>query len=764
MKNSNGNSSKTGELITDRVMSPELLVSNSIMQIGVQEKNPNGMQLIETKSIRMFNLEESINSEKKTYLLQFDESITTYIAAEIIIKNPFFKTDDRLLRGLTIWYFEDEEIGRNDFNLKLKRDWELVEFVQSWGTPIPGFWKCGEVRIEIFLENQQIIRYNFQIGNQEIINFIDNNEQLENLSNKQNTQQPKKFEQFQRTNSDNNSIKNLFEEFDNLVGLQNLKQSLKDFISYLEFVKERKAQGIETNENISANCIFLGNPGTGKTTVARILGRFFKAIGILENGHVVEVDRASLIGEYIGETAQKTEKVINQALGGILFIDEAYSLKRDKSSQDFGQEAIDIIIKRMEDYKDKFFVIAAGYPEPMEKFINSNPGLKSRFTHHFYFDDYNSNELAEIFRIFSEKEKYTLNEKAVKFLIEKLDSLIDNTDGSFGNARFIRNLFSEAKIELSKRYHSLDDEEKNFTNLNTILINDIQSAWQNIHNRNNSIIKSNEKLDRYVNEINNLVALDNVKITFNKIISSIKVDKLKSERSISSIHKIYNSIFIAEPGSGTSTVARLFAKSLFASNKLSKGQLVEIDSSTFYGLSKIDAYLSIDELFKQLKGNVVLVNDVTTSLQCDKNFSDSLLQYFLKKLYLMSEEVVAILAGTKGEINFLVGNFPVLESQFPNIFEFENYTNRQLLEIALSVCQKKNYQLDEGAWQQLLELIDEMRKEQNRNFYNARSIKELLNRAISIQEDRILSMPNIMSGDLMTITLEDLTLLRSMEK
>ncbi|HQF42696.1 MAG TPA: AAA family ATPase, partial [Ignavibacteriaceae bacterium] len=726
--------------------------------------NPNGMQLIESKSIRMFNLQESINSEKKTYLLQFDESITTYIAAEIIIKNPFFKTDDRLLRGLTIWYFEDEEIGRNDFNLKLKKDWELVEFVQSWGTPIPGFWKCGEVKIEIFLENQQIIRYNFQIGNQEIINFVDNNEQSKNPSNKQNTQQPKKLEQFQRTNSDNNSIKNLFEEFDNLVGLQNLKQSLKDFISYLEFVKERKAQGIETNENISANCIFLGNPGTGKTTVARILGRFFKAIGILENGHVVEVDRTSLIGEYIGETAQKTEKVINQALGGILFIDEAYSLKRDKSSQDFGQEAIDIIIKRIEDYKDKFFVIAAGYPEPMENFINSNPGLKSRFTHHFYFDDYNSNELAEIFRIFSEKEKYTLNEKAEKFLIEILDSLIDNTDGSFGNARFIRNLFSESKIELSKRYHSLDDEEKNFTNLNTILVNDIQSAWQNIHNRNNSIVKSNEKLDRYVNEINNLVALDNVKITFNKIISSIKVDKLKSERSISSIHKIYNSIFIAEPGSGTSTVARLFAKSLFASNKLSKGQLVEIDSSTFYGLSKIDAYLGIDELFKQLKGNVVLVNDVTTSLQCDKNFSDSLLQYFLKKLYLTGDDVVAILAGTKSEINFLVENFPVLESQFPNIFEFEPYTNRQLLEIALSICQKKNYQLDEGAWQQLLELIDEMRKEQNRNFYNARSIKELLNRAISIQEDRILSMPNIMSGDLMTITLEDLTLLRSMEK
>lgn len=764
MNNTSLNHTKSNELVSDGVTPPGLLYNNQLLHAGIQEKSPNVMKTIEAKSIRMFNLEESLNSQKKTYLIQFDESIATYIAAEAIIKNPFFKSDNRLLGGLTIWYFEDEEIGRNDFNLMLKKEWEFVEFVQSWGTPIPGFWKCGEVRIEIFLENQQIIKHYFQISTQEIINFLDEYEQPDSYSNKQNTQQPKKLEQLQKTNSDNNSIKSLFEEFDNLVGLHNLKQSLRDFISYLEFVKERKAKGIETNEIISANCIFLGNPGTGKTTVARILGRFFKAIGLLKNGHVVEVDRASLVGEYIGETAQKTEKVINQALGGILFIDEAYSLKRDKNSNDFGQEAIDIILKRMEDYKDKFFVIAAGYPELMEKFINSNPGLKSRFTHHFYFDDYNSSELAEIFKIFSEKEKYSFNENAEKFLIEKLDSLIDNTDGSFGNARFIRNLFSETKIELSKRYHLLEDEEKDFNSLNTILISDIQSAWLNINNRNNSAVKSNEKIDRYVNEINNLVGLSSVKTTFNRIIASIKVDKLKSEKSISSVHKTYNSIFIAEPGSGTSTVARLFAKSLFASNKLSKGQLIEIDSSLFSGLNKLDAYLTMDELFKKLSGNVILVNDVTDSLQCLKHFSDSLLQYFLKKLYLMNDEVTAILSGTREEIEIIVESFPVLESQFPNKFEFEPYTNRQLLEIALSICQKKNYQLDEGAWQQLLELIDEMRQGKNRNFYNARSIKELLNRAISIQEDRILSMPNILSSDLMTITYDDLTTLRTIEK
>lgn len=758
------NDSESKELLARGVKSSKVLVSNSVMQIGIFGNNINEIPLIRTKSVRMFNLEECINSQKRTYLLQFDESNTTYVAAETVIKNPFFKSTDHLLRGLTIWYFEDEEIGRNDFNLMLKKDWELVEFVQSWGTPVPGFWKSGEARLEIFLENHPVLKHTFQIGDQEIINFIDGEEQHNNPSNKQSTQQPKKLEQLQRTNFELNSKENLFDEFNNLIGLHNLKQSLNDFISYLEFVKERKAKGIETDESISANCIFLGNPGTGKTTVARILGRFFKAIGLLENGHVVEVDRAALVGEYIGETAQKTEKVINQALGGILFIDEAYSLKREKNSQDFGQEAIDIILKRMEDHKDKFFVIAAGYPELMEKFITSNPGLKSRFTHHFYFDDYSSKELVEIFKIFAEKEKYITNKEAEEFLFRKFEVLDGNTEASLGNARFVRNLFGETKIELSKRYNLLDDEEKNFNSLNTILLNDIQSAWLNLQNRNNPIAKSNEKLERYTNELNNLVGLDKVKITFNKIFASIKVDKLKSERSISSIHKTYNSLFISEPGVGTSTAARLFAKSLHAFNKLTKGQVVELDGSTFFGLSKIDAYLTMDEIFKKLLGNVILINDVTATLQCQNDFSDSLLQYFLKKLYLINDDAVAILSGNKQEIELLVENFPVLESQFPHVFEFESYTNRQLLEIALSICQKKNYQLDEGAWQQLLELIDELRKEQRRNFYNARSIKDLLNKAISIQEDRILSMPSILSGDLMTITFEDLTVLRSMEK
>lgn len=760
MKSNIPNDLKSKEILTRGVKSSDILKGNSNQMnpgSGNYFLNPSKFEIL---SVKMFNLEESLQSQKRNYLLQFDYSRSNYIAAEIILKNPIANSNDSILRGLTIWYLEDEEVGRNDFILEVKNDWELVEFVQSWGTPVPGFWKQGEGRVEVLLENNLIIKQAFQIDESEIIDFrVAENYKNEN-PNKLVTQQPKKIKHLNKTLLENSSLPSLFEEFDNFIGLKNIKQSLKDFITYLDFVNERKKQGIDTEESLSANCIFLGNPGTGKTSVARLLGKFFKSIGILENGHVVEVDRAQLVGEYVGETAQKTEKVINQALGGILFIDEAYTLKRDKNGQDFGQEAIDIILKRMEDYKNKFFVIAAGYPELMQNFLESNPGLKSRFIYQFTFDDYSAKELAEIYKIFAIKEKYTLTTAAELLLCERLENKSCNKDAAFGNARFARNLFEQSKIELSKRYQLLDETEKDFSALNTLTKDDIQSAFSLIEHRSDAGALE-KKVDKYLNELNQLVGLDDVKITFNKIITSLKVDRLKKERAISSIHKNLNSIFIAEHGSGTTTVARLYAKSLKELERLSKGQLIEIDSSTFYGLNKIDSYLMIDELFKKLLGNVILVNDVSASLQCTNDFSDSLLQYFLKKLHLINDDIVAIFSGSAAEIVTLINNFPVLENQFPNIFNFEPYSTRQLLEVALNICQKNNYQLDEGAWQQMLELIVELKKETRKNFYNSRSIKEIIVKAISFQEDRILSVKDIKESDLMMITFDDLTKLRA---
>ncbi len=247
----------------------------------------------------------------------------------------------------------------------------------------------------------------------------------------------------------------MLNELYEFIGLDNLKQSLVDFLTYLNFVNERRRKGIKTDERLELHCLFLGNPGTGKTSVARLLGKILKSMGVLENGHVIEVDRTGLVGQYIGETAIKTDKIISEALGGILFIDEAYSLKKSTVSSDFGQEAIDTLLKRMEDHKGKFVVIAAGYPSLMNEFIESNPGLRSRFTHTFTFDDYTPSQLVQIFKLFASKEEYELESEAEKFLIKQLEEIYKHRDESFGNARLIRKIFSESKIQLSKRYQSV---------------------------------------------------------------------------------------------------------------------------------------------------------------------------------------------------------------------------------------------------------------------------------------------------------------------
>lgn len=712
---------------------------------------------------RTFDLQDSISSGKRTFLKTFDGQRTNFVAIEVLTLNPYFNQKDLFWNGLTVWYIEDEEVGRNNFNLEVKKEWEIVELVQSWGTPLPGFWKDGECKVEFYLENKLLCKHLFSIGNSPIIDL--GSEQIENIN-------PAKTQNIIQTHhnltsiqpvDEKDSLSTIIEELNHFVGLKNLKNSLSDFITYLNFVQERKKQGVDVIESFSANCIFLGNPGTGKTSIARLLGKFFKSIGLLEHGHVIEVDRSALVGEFIGETAQKTDKIISQSLGGILFIDEAYTLKREKNGKDFGQEAIDIILKRMEDFKGQFFVIAAGYPEPMQNFLESNPGLKSRFTHLFTFDDYSPNELIEIFKQFSTKEKFVITEAAEKTFYEKLEPFCEQVDKNFGNARFIRNIFNEIKIQLSKRYHFLPYEERNFSAMSTIIKEDILAAFNQYQKHNNKFILNEDKFDKYINELNNLVGLEEVKSTFTKLLSAIKVEQLKKERSIASLPKNLNSIFIAEQGAGTSSVARLFGRIFKELLLLDNGQLVEIDSSIFYGLNKIDSFLRLDNIFQDSVGKIVLINDSILTLQTKSDFSDSLLQYFLKKLYIYQDKIVTILLGTRDEIEDLLINVPVIENQFPNIYNFGHYSTRQLLEIALSICQKRNYQLDEGAWQQMLEIIAELRKEKVRNFYNARTIKEILNKAILNQEERIMCIDYPKDNDLMTITLEDFTGLLSNE-
>jgi stage V sporulation protein K len=238
--------------------------------------------------------------------------------------------------------------------------------------------------------------------------------------------------------NENPKIREIFKELNDLIGLQNVKKIIHEIHAFIEIQKYRLRGELATEPTV-LHAIFKGNPGTGKTTVARIVGKLFREIGVLPKGQLVEVERADLVGEFIGHTAQKTREQLKKALGGILFIDEAYSLARG-GEKDFGKEAIDVLVKAMEDHKDELIVILAGYKDEMEFFLKTNPGLRSRFPIHVLFPDYQIEELMEIAQLMLAKRQYQLSDEAI-IALEKIicRQLLKGGEHS-GNARLIRNI------------------------------------------------------------------------------------------------------------------------------------------------------------------------------------------------------------------------------------------------------------------------------------------------------------------------------------
>ena len=256
------------------------------------------------------------------------------------------------------------------------------------------------------------------------------------------------------------------EELNNLIGLGRVKNEINTLCNFILMKKKREEEGMKS-ATLSYHCVFMGNPGTGKTTVARLLAGIYRDMGILKKGHLVETDRSGLVAEYVGQTAVKTNKIIDSALDGVLFIDEAYTLAGG-GTNDFGPEAIATLLKRMEDDRKRLVVILAGYTNEIEQFINSNPGLRSRFNRYIHFDDYTAEELYEIFYLLLKKNEYTLSGGAQIYLKERLSEVVANKLKDFGNARYVRNLFEKAVEAQANRLASQAKLQKEDLSLITL--------------------------------------------------------------------------------------------------------------------------------------------------------------------------------------------------------------------------------------------------------------------------------------------------------
>ena len=251
----------------------------------------------------------------------------------------------------------------------------------------------------------------------------------------------------------------LLAELDDLCGMEQIKKDVRSLINLVKVRKLREENGLSVPP-MSLHLVFMGNPGTGKTTVARLLARLYHSIGVLSKGHLVETDRGGLVAGYIGQTAIKTQEVIDKAMGGVLFIDEAYALTNHEGANDFGQEAIEILLKNMEDHRDNLIVIVAGYTALMGEFIHSNPGLESRFNKYFYFEDYNAEQLLTILNSQCKRNNYMLSDEAQEKAKAFLTDLYENRDENFGNARDVRNLFERLITCQSDRIAAMESPSK----------------------------------------------------------------------------------------------------------------------------------------------------------------------------------------------------------------------------------------------------------------------------------------------------------------
>lgn len=260
---------------------------------------------------------------------------------------------------------------------------------------------------------------------------------------------------------ENDTLEKALEELNALVGLESVKKDISELINLLEIQKKRNTEGLK-NIELSLHTVFLGPPGTGKTTVARLLGRIFKHLKYLTIGQLYETDREGLVAGYVGQTAIKTDKVLDESIGGVVFIDEAYSLTQNVLGNDFGSEAVNTIIKRMEDNRDDLAVVVAGYTEPMQVFIESNPGLRSRFNRYFYFEHFATEQLLQIFENFCKTSDFQLATEARTKVLDTFALMEEHKTDSFGNARVVRNLFEKTVQKQANRliYWSAPKDEQ----------------------------------------------------------------------------------------------------------------------------------------------------------------------------------------------------------------------------------------------------------------------------------------------------------------
>lgn len=524
--------------------------------------------------------------------------------------------------------------------------------------------------------------------------------------------------------SNTSVLSDLLLELDHLTGLSAVKKQVHELVAIQEVRLQAEKEGYPFPDSpISNHMIFLGHAGTGKTTVARIIAQIYKELGLLSKGHLIEVTRKDLIGEYQGQTARLVAQKVNESIGGVLFIDEAYSLCRnDKDS--YGQEAIDTLVPLLENFRTQFICIMAGYTHDMDVFLAKNEGLASRFPHKIIFEDYTCDEMLEIFKHFLLKDGYAIEPAAlakVKELIKDKGRLVD-----FGNARGVRNIYETIITNHLIRLN----QSSNWSAAEQLLICAADVNYDGFSENTESLDEVLIKFDKYI-------GLTEIKMQVIELISSIRADAMRAQRGVTrSNPRTLHMVFTGNPGTGKTTVARLMGEVYRALGLLPTSNVLEVSRTDLVASYVGQTSPKTTKIVEQALGGVLFIDEAYQLNRGGENdFGKEAIDTLVPLLENHRSDFVCIIAGYTDEMDAFLSTNPGLKSRFPNIIHFKDYTLDELFEIFMQNIHSQGISLQPEAEALVIQLLEKESSEPD--FGNARGVRNLVDRIVAHMDVRI---------------------------
>ena len=545
------------------------------------------------------------------------------------------------------------------------------------------------------------------------------------------------------------SLEEILGDLDRYIGMDEVKQAVREIALTVHNNIERAQRGLGEQQKMGIHIVLTGNPGTGKTTIARKLGEILESIGYLDSGHVVEVDRSKMVSPYQGETPKVVDSLCDKAMGGILFVDEAYTLaplSQSGERDNQGAQALEQLMKRMEDDRGKFVVIAAGYRTEMENLFRINVGFRSRFSYFLNIDDYTPDQLYQIMEVFAQEKKYHFAPDAQELALKMITEIYNSREKDFANGRTIRQLFDKIVAKQAERLQKVDISTLSNEQLMTITVDDIPYEAPKAVDYNDCLAK-----------LDGMVGLASVKKEISNLAAFLN---LQIRRGESNTFQGKHYVFTGNPGTGKTTVARIMADVFRSLGILSRGQLIEADRSKLVAGYSGQTAIKTNQLIDSAMGGVLFIDEAYTLKSNDQDsFGSEAIDTLLKRLEDDRGKFICIVAGYTDQMHDFIDTNPGLKSRFTQTIHFEDYTPDELTQIFINLAKGKNFTVDDETRGAIHRQFEQLYLRRDKNFGNAREARRIFDQAVEKQSQRLITEmnnPAFNNADLYRITVADL--------